>query len=88
VSPCVPWNQAHLPAREGSSVAMCPMAPDPPLVTGGLRRWPTPHGARPRLLTREGSGVATCHMALDVLWATSKREILDRSTYSTRPTCL
>jgi hypothetical protein len=41
-----------------------------------------------RLLMREGSDVATWHMALDVLWATSKREILSRSTYSAGPTYL
>jgi hypothetical protein len=34
------------------------------------------------LPVREGSGIATCHMALDVLWATSKREILSWSTSS------
>jgi hypothetical protein len=37
---------------------------------------------------REDSRVVICHMALDVLWATSKREILSRSTYLARPTCL
>jgi hypothetical protein len=41
-----------------------------------------------RLLVREGSSIATYHMALDVLWATSKKEILSRSTYSVGPTYL
>jgi hypothetical protein len=40
------------------------------------------------LPVREGSGIAMCHMALSVLWATSKREILSRSTYSAGPTYL
>jgi hypothetical protein len=40
------------------------------------------------LSVREGSGVITCHMALGVLWATSKREILSRSTYLVGTTVL
>jgi hypothetical protein len=36
----------------------------------------------------ERSDVATYHMTLGMLWATSKREILSRSTYSTGPNCL
>jgi hypothetical protein len=68
-----------------------------------LASWHVPwHKAR--LLTGEGSGVTTCpmipdpppsvgglwrrHMALGGLWATSKREILNRSTYSIGPTYL
>jgi hypothetical protein len=40
------------------------------------------------LPVQEGSSVATCHMALGVLWATGKREILGRSTYSAGHTYL
>jgi hypothetical protein len=88
MSPRVPWHQARLPTREGSGVATCPMALDPSPGTGGLQRRHVPRGARPRLPAREDSGVATCHMALGVLWATSKREILNRSTYLDKPTRL
>jgi hypothetical protein len=77
-SPRVPWHQARLPTREGSGVATCPMALDPSPGTRGLQHRHVPRGARPRLPARENSGVATCHMALGVLWATSKREILNR----------
>jgi hypothetical protein len=78
--------RSRLPAQDDSDVATCPVAPDPPPDEGGLWCRHVSHGTR--LPAWEGSSVATCHMALDVLWATSKREILSRSTYSVEPTCL
>jgi hypothetical protein len=88
VSPCVPQFQTHLPMQEGSGIVMCPVALAPLPRRGGLWCHHKTCGSRPTSRCGKGSGIAMCHMALDVLWATSKREILNRSTYFAGPTCL
>jgi hypothetical protein len=42
-----PWHQARYPAGKGSSVTMCPTAPDPPPSTGGLWCHHVAHGTEP-----------------------------------------
>jgi hypothetical protein len=87
MSSYVPRFQTRLLVREGSGVVACPVAPGQPSDRGGLRCHHVSHGFRPasqcgRALT---SSLATW---LSVLWATSKKEILSWSTYSTGPTYL
>jgi hypothetical protein len=76
----------------------------PPPGAGGVRRRHVSRGTIPPPSAWEGSGVAMSpavldpppgaggllrrHVDLGVLWATSKREIFSRSTYSVGPTCL
>jgi hypothetical protein len=67
-SPCS--TGSRFPAREGSNIATCLVAPNHASPMGGLRCFHMSCGSEPRLSAKECSGAVMCLTALNGLWPT------------------